>query len=114
MIAYTRNVEGLCTGAWKVSEDYVAKPGEFLLDSDASIDLDALSDPQAVAARDAALTAETSRLEALRKERLAQELLDKLNSSTPAQISDFVDNQITDLPSARLMFKRILLLLAVR
>ena len=51
--------------------------------------------------------------EALRNDPRAVELRDRLVSATPQQISDYVDAQVTDLASARAMFKRILILLAL-
>ena len=51
--------------------------------------------------------------EALLLDPRAVELRDKLTTATAAQISDYVDAQVTDLPSARLMFKRVLLVLAL-
>ena len=41
------------------------------------------------------------------------ELQDKLRTATIAGINDYVDAQVTDLASARAMFKRILLMLAL-
>ena len=51
--------------------------------------------------------------EALLLDPRAVELRDKLTTATAAQISDYVDAQVTDLPSARLMFKRVLLVMAL-
>lgn len=59
----------------------------------------------------AADTAERLRLQGIREDALRQQLQAQLDAATAAQISSFVDNQVTDLASARLMFKRILLLL---
>lgn len=42
------------------------------------------------------------------------DFLDRLNSATPATLDAFVDNNVTDLAGARTVFKRILLVLAVR
>lgn len=39
------------------------------------------------------------------------DLLARLRAATPAQISAYVDNQVTDLASARALFKKILLVL---
>jgi hypothetical protein len=57
--------------------------------------------------------AERAEREALRDDPRAIELRDKLRTATPQQISDYVDEKVTDLPSARLMFKRVLLVLAL-
>jgi hypothetical protein len=51
--------------------------------------------------------------EALLLDPRAVELRDKLTTATATQISDYVDAQVIDLPSARLMFKRVLLVLAL-
>jgi len=56
--------------------------------------------------------AEAARRAALRSDALAVELLAQLRAATPAQISNYVDAQVTDLASARTMFKRIMLILA--
>jgi len=40
------------------------------------------------------------------------DLLDKLQSLTPQQISQYVDNNVTTIAEARALFKRILLVLA--
>ena len=60
------------------------------------------------AARDQAAAA----LDALRADALARDLTGRLRTATPAQIDAWVDAQVTDLASARTMFKRILLVLA--
>lgn len=52
--------------------------------------------------REAAFNADTVRMD----------LLDRLRTATPTQINTYVDNQVTDLASARTMFKRILLVLS--
>lgn len=49
---------------------------------------------------------------ALQEDPRVIELRSKLRTGTPAQISDYVDAQVADLPSARSLFKGILLLLA--
>ena len=57
---------------------------------------------------------EQARLQAIKDDFLRQQLLTQLNTATNLEISTFVDNQVTDLASAKTMFKRILLLLAAR
>lgn len=64
--------------------------------------------------RESAEVPARQRLQALRDDALRQQLLTQLSTATNLQISQFVDNQVTDLASARTMFKRILLLLAAR
>lgn len=41
------------------------------------------------------------------------DLLDRLRAATPAQIDAYVDGNVTDLASARAMFKRVLKLIAL-
>jgi hypothetical protein len=64
------------------------------------------------AAQQAARDQEAAALEALRGDTLARELSERLRAATPSQIDAYVDAQVTDLASARTMFKRILLVLA--
>lgn len=66
------------------------------------------------AATDEGRLAERTRLQAIADDVLRQQLLAQLSTATNLQISAFVDNQVTDLASARTMFKRILLLLAAK
>ncbi len=61
----------------------------------------------------AAFEAEEQRIVALKADAFRQDLVDKLTSASARQINDFVDANVTDLSSARAMFKRILLVLAV-
>ena len=58
--------------------------------------------------------AEQARFQAIRDDALRQQLKAQLDTATNAQISAYVDAQVTDLASARTMFKRLLLLLAAR
>lgn len=58
--------------------------------------------------------AERARLLNLRVDAIVVDLKARLATATPAQISNFVDSNVTDLAGARLMFKRILLLLAAQ
>lgn len=60
-----------------------------------------------------AIAAEEQRIADLKADTLRQDMIDRLTSASPQQISDYVDNNVTDLASARTMFKRILLILAV-
>lgn len=57
--------------------------------------------------------AELSRKAAIKTDALRTDLLNRLKSATPAQISNYVDNSVTDLASARVMFKRVLLLISL-
>jgi hypothetical protein len=41
------------------------------------------------------------------------DMLDKLRSATPQQISDYVDSTVIDLASARALFKRLIYILAI-
>jgi len=74
--------------------------------------LDSLHDPLAVQQKEDAKEAERLRKQNLRGDALAVELLDRLRTATPAQISNYVDNNVIDLASARTMFKRVLLVLS--
>lgn len=56
---------------------------------------------------------ESQKREELEKDERAADLLDRLRTATPQQIVDYVDAQVTDLASARTMFKRVLLVLAL-
>jgi cobalamin biosynthesis Mg chelatase CobN len=42
-----------------------------------------------------------------------EDMLEKLRNATPQQISDYVDNNVTDLASARTLFKRLIYVLAL-
>ena len=57
----------------------------------------------------------TARIErdALQNDARAVDLRDRLRTATVAQIDSYVDAQVTDLASARTMFKRILLVMAL-
>src|SRR5215211_1695264 len=57
-------------------------------------------------------TAYTDRQELLRADPRRIDLLDKLKNASIAQIDTYVDNNVTNIADARLMFKRILLLIA--
>jgi hypothetical protein len=64
--------------------------------------------------RDPAEIAEEARRAALRADAIALDMLSRLSTATPAQINAFVDGNVTDLAGARAMFKRIILILAIR
>ncbi len=64
----------------------------------------------AEAAKEAAVTAKATVV----ADPLRQALITQLKGATNAQISAYVDAQVTDLASARLMLKRIILLLATQ
>ena len=68
----------------------------------------------ALAAFDPAVPSpEEQREQSLRDDAIASDLLARLRAATPTQLSDFVDNNVIDLASARTMFKRILIVLAL-
>jgi len=48
----------------------------------------------------------------LRADALAVQMLDQLRTATPTQVGNYVDNNVTDLASAR-MLKRIILVMAL-
>lgn len=64
------------------------------------------------AAQDAVRTAREAAVVELARDLNYQQLYTNLRDATPAQIASWVDAQVTDLASARTMFKRILILLA--
>lgn len=67
----------------------------------------------ALAAEAAAKEAEAVRTESIKQEPTYTDILDKLRAATPAQISAYVDANVTDLASARALLKRILLVLSL-
>lgn len=66
-----------------------------------------------VTAYQQAKTAAATRRSDIVNDPLRSGLLNQLNTSTAAQISTFVDNNVTDIASAKTMFKRILLMIAL-
>lgn len=89
---------------------------------DGTLQFDPGLSPQNVAAITSVYTAhdpatipiEQTRLQGIRDDAMRQQLLTQLSTATNLQISQFVDNQVSDLASAKTMLKRILLLLAAR
>ena len=57
--------------------------------------------------------AEQARQQAIKDDALRIQLVTRLTTATNLEISNYVDVQVTDLASARTMFKRILLILAL-
>jgi hypothetical protein len=66
-----------------------------------------------LSAQQTAATAEAARLSAIEQDPVCVDLRDRLAAATPTQISNYVDANVTDLASARALFKRILLVLAL-
>lgn len=66
-----------------------------------------------LAAYAASEAAESARRVAIHDDQLRVDLLGRLKSATAAQISNYVDTNVTDIASARALFKRILLLIAL-
>lgn len=62
---------------------------------------------------DAATAAAKARKATFDAEAVRTDLILRLRGATPAQLSSFVDANVTDLASARTMLKRILLVIAV-
>lgn len=58
------------------------------------------------------VTVLNTRKEAIDTDTTRLDLLTRLRNATPAQISAYVDNNVTDLASARALFKKILLVLS--
>ena len=82
--------------------------GKIIVDG---VDGPTLSDPPAPSVEE---LAEKQRLADLRADAMVSDMLARLKIATPADISTFVNNNVTDLAGARTMFKRILLLLAAQ
>lgn len=57
--------------------------------------------------------AEVARRQGIRDDPLRADILNRLRTATAAQISNYVDANVVDLASARALFKRILLLIAL-
>lgn len=57
---------------------------------------------------DAWKAAEDARVAAIKNDARVVDMIDRLKNASIAQIEQFVDNQVTDLASARAMFKRVL------
>lgn len=94
-------------------EGYALKIGELSIVGSGTLPpLESLHDPLAVQEKEDAEAAERLRLQNLREDALAVELLDRLRTATPTQISSYVDTDVTDLASARMMLKRIILVMA--
>jgi hypothetical protein len=56
----------------------------------------------------------SQRIDAFNADARLQDLMTALLSATPAQVANYVTNNVTDLPSARVLLTKILLLLATR
>lgn len=82
-------------------------------DDVAQADLEAAAAAFDPVAYQQAQEAERQRIESLKTDATRLDLLEKLKRATPAQISSYVDNNVTDLASARALFKRILLVMAL-
>lgn len=61
---------------------------------------------------DAASTAYNAKQKALSDDADRRDLLDRLQSATPAQIKTYVDNNVNNLAEAKALFKKILLILS--
>jgi hypothetical protein len=66
-----------------------------------------------LAADAAAKQAEDDRLATIEQEPICVDLLDRLKAATPTQINNYIDANVTDLASARALFKRILLVMSL-
>lgn len=75
--------------------------------------LEDLHDPVAMQTKKNAEAAEQLRLKNIEFDVGAAELLDRLCTLTVTQINTYIDNNVTDLASARTMFKRVVLVLAL-
>lgn len=66
-----------------------------------------------VLAAEASLAEDATRVIGIRADAERAELLNRLKTATPAQIRTYVNNNVTDLASAKLMMARILVLIAL-
>jgi len=62
---------------------------------------------------DPEVAAQRGRRENFNADTMRQELLTQLRNATPDQINTYVNNQVTDLASARTLLKKILLVIAI-
>lgn len=105
--------DGIASDVRHEPEDYALQPGEQGLAGFGELpSLQAVSDPAAWAARESAADAEEARVSTIRAAQEVQDMIAQLRVATPATINDWVNAQVTDVASARTMFKRILLVLA--
>ena len=88
--------------------EYLARTGE-----DFDVDPDLPEIPPLTQEELDAIAAENARRDAVKADVDAAALIAQLSTATPAQINTFVNNQVNDLADARLMFKRILLVLSI-
>lgn len=97
-----RNPDGTIYGLWTVRQF----PGQEELPAD---------NPEVVAflAPTAAQIAEASRQQGIRGDPLRADLLARLKTATLAQISNYVDTNVTDLATARTMLKRIIYVISL-
>lgn len=93
--------------AWVIDDHLAYVEGE-------NVDASLAAWQAAQASAQAAAAAEAQRVDGIRAHALLQEIDVALAAATPATISTYVDNNVTDLASARTMMKRILLYLAAR
>lgn len=113
MIVYALT-DGLAHDLRYEKADYVLQPNERSLSGWGALPpLESLHDPARVQAEKDALETERLRLQSLSEDALAVELLQRLRAATPAEIAGYVNNNVTDIASARAMFKRILLVMAL-
>lgn len=114
MIVY-KLISGFVSDLRYEKEDYALKVEEIKFASGFGVlpSLETLHDPAAVAAKEDAEEAEQLRLANIREDVLAQELIEQFKTATAMQISNFVDNNVTDLVSAKTVLKKIILVLAL-
>lgn len=99
----SRDGGGAITGVFGLKQEGIAE--EALLDNNPAV-------VSFLASISSVPLAEQARRDALRADALRADLIAKLNAATPASINTFVDNNVANLADARLMFKKILLILA--
>jgi hypothetical protein len=91
-----------------VADDYVLQMGELEGEGDTLPDIDDLSsvpDPIKTEVEDNAI-----RFNVFRADTDRQDLVNNIAKKTPAQIKTYVQNNVTDLASAKILMAKILLL----
>lgn len=72
----------------------------------------AIIDDAEYVAEAAARQAEAARVQAFKADAIRQDMVTRLTSATPQEISDFIDGNVTNLAGARAVLKRVLFILA--
>ncbi len=87
---------------WRIAFDPVATLAQRAAAQSIIDGLDVAALQQAQSTRDAAISSDPRRVD----------LLNRLRTATPAQISNYIDNNVTDLAGVRSILKAILIVLS--